>query len=196
MTEDDKTGKNVKKINKRFLFILGLIAVLAFGLAISYRKVENTNKVDKKLQTSLAVSILYRQINGYQQACADNGYEMNNFPQKFVERYQTEINQVKDAAQKYNYNLEELFASLDNNSEVKNQMVEEIKGELEQVRQQIILAAMQEQSGQAELEWSEDFDSLLTMTELCQILDEEPDDYFSAFDANTLPHLKSIISEF
>lgn len=196
MTENDKTGAKALRINRRFLLILGLIAVLAFGLAISYHKVENTNKVDKKLQTSLAVSILYRQINGYPQACADNGYEMNNFPQRFVERYQTEINQIKDAAQKYNYNLEELFASLDNNSEVKNQMLEEVNGELEQVRKQIILSVMQEQSGQAESEWSEDFDDLLTMAELCQILDEESDDYFSAFDANVLPQLKSIISEF
>ncbi len=195
MIENDKTTPTAKKINKRFWFILGLISVFALGLVISYNQVENTEKTDKKLQTSLAVSILYRQINGYPQACADSGYTMNEFSQKFVKRYQSEINQIKNAALNYNYTLEELFSDLDNNSEIRNQMVDEIKIELEQVRRQIILSALREHSGQAEPEWSDDFDNLLTMAELCQMLDKEPDDYFSAFDANTLPQLKNIISE-
>ena len=154
------------------------------------------NKKQAEFELGYAGGMIYRQVEGYQAACRENGYELKVYPQKFKAKYENEIQKIADTAQKYNYSLGELFAFIENNSNLKNKLIADIKSEMDNMRKQIILAALQEKENNRALVWNDAYNDILSLEGLCRDMDEHPEDYLKIYQETSYSTLKYIEDRF
>lgn len=200
MTKHSKTAK-IKTtgwlINfcKNPRFYVGLLIIAIVGASAAYYKVLQ-NKKQAEFELGYAGGMIYRQVEGYQAACRENGYELKVYPQKFKAKYENEIKKIADTAKKYNYSLGELFAFIENNSNLKNKLIADIKSEMDNMRKQIILAALQEKENNRALVWNDAYDDILSLEGLCRDMDEHPEDYLKIYQETSYSTLKYIEDRF
>ena len=200
MTKHSKTAK-IKTtgwlINfcKNPRFYVGLLIIAIVGASAAYYKVSQ-NKKQAEFELGYAGGMIYRQVEGYQAACRESGYELKVYPQKFKAKYANEIKKIADTAKKYNYSLGELFAFIENNSNLKSKLIADIKSEMDNMRKQIILAALQEKENNEALVWNDAYNDILSSEGLCRDMDEHPEDYLKIYQETSYPTLKYIEDRF
>ena len=196
MTKHSKTAK-IKTtgwlINfcKNPRFYVGLLIIAIVSASAAYYKVSQ-NKKQAEFELGYAGGMIYRQVEGYQAACR----ELKVYPQKFKAKYENEIQKIADTAQKYNYSLGELFAFIENNSNLKNKLIADIKSEMDNMRKQIILAALQEKENNRALVWNDAYNDILSLEGLCRDMDEHPEDYLKIYQETSYSTLKYIEDRF
>ncbi len=196
MAKQEKTA--VKKTNSYLInffknprVYLSFVLVVLVGV-VSFYKMQNN--LQKKYQAGYAGMIVYSMVKGYGYACKANGYELQNFPQKFQERYRDEIEKVDLTLQKYGYNLQEFFELIDNDKKLQKNLPQIITEDLNETRRQIILEVIQEKIGEEQAEWDDKFYDYLSLSRLCRDLDENYEDYFKAYDGSKLLEMKKILN--
>ncbi len=199
MAEQEKTAK-VKKTNNCLInffknpkVYLRLALIVLVGV-VSFYKMQQQN-LQKKYQTGYAGMMVYSMVKGYGYACKANGYELQNFPQKFQERYSEEIEKVDSALQQYGYNLQEFFELMDNDKKLQQNLPQIITEDLNETRRQIILEVVQEKIGEEQAEWDDKFYDYLSLSRLCRDMDENSEDYFKAYDSSKLLEMKKLLND-
>ncbi len=178
---------------------ISLALIVLVGVVSFYKMQQN---LQKKYQAGYAAGrMVYIMVKGYGYACKANGYELQNFPQKFQERYSEEIEKVDSALQKYGYNLQEFFELMDfefmdNDKKLQQNLPPIIAEDLNETRRQIILEVVQEKIGEEQAEWDDKFYDYLSLSRLCRDMDENSEYYFKAYDGSKLPVLKQLIKNF
>ena len=190
-----KTTSKLISFCKNPRFCVGLLIIAIVGASAAYYKVSQ-NKKQAEFELGYAGGMIYRQVEGYQAACRESGYELKVYPQKFKAKYTNEIKKIADTAKKYNYSLGELFAFIENNSNLKSKLIADIKSEMDNMRKQIILAALQEKENNEALVWNDAYNDILSSEGLCRDMDEHPEDYLKIYQETSYPTLKYIEDRF
>lgn len=190
-----KTTSKLISFFKNPRFYVGLLIIAIVGASAAYYKVSQ-NKKQAEFELGYAGGMIYRQVEGYQAACRESGYELKVYPQKFKAKYANEIKKIADTAKKYNYSLGELFAFIENNSNLKSKLIADIKSEMDNMRKQIILAALQEKENNEALVWNDAYNNILSSEGLCRDIDEHPEDYLKIYQETSYPTLKYIEDRF
>lgn len=190
-----KTNSHLINFFKNPRFYISLLIIAAVGAGAAYYKVSQSKK-QADFELGYAGGMIYRQVEGYQTACRENGYELKVYPQKFREKYKAEIQKIADTAKKYSYSLGELFAVIEDNSALKNKLIDDIKKEMNNMRKQIILAALQEKENNTSLVWDDAYDNILSLEGLCRDMDEHSEDYLNIYQETSYPTLKYILERF
>ena len=190
-----KTNSHLINFFKNPRFYISLLIIVAVGAGAAYYKVSQSKK-QADFELGYAGGMIYRQVEGYQTACRENGYELKVYPQKFREKYKAEIQKITDTSKKYSYSLGELFAVIEDNSALKNKLIDDIKKEMNNMRKQIILAALQEKENNTSLVWDDAYDNILSLEGLCRDMDEHSEDYLNIYQETSYPTLKYILERF
>ena len=190
-----KTTSKLISFFKNPRFCVGLLIIAIVGASAAYYKVSQ-NKKQAEFELGYAGGMIYRQVEGYQAACRESGYELKVAPQKFKAKYTRERKKIAYTAKKYNYSLGELFAFIENNSNLKSKLIADIKSEMDNMRKQIILAALQEKENNEALVWNDACHDILSSEGLCRDMDEHPEDYLKIYQETSYPTLKYIEDRF
>lgn len=180
------------KQSRTWGFILTVIGIGSMFYYYTVRK--NTEQAEYHL--GYVAGMVYRQLEGYKMVCAAYDTKLQVYPRRFQEKYHNEIQKIADAAKKRGYSLDEIFAEIGQNTALKNKMQGDVKLEMDGMRRQIILAAVQETNGDnGSPVWNDSYDGLLTMQGLCQNIDEYPEEYLNIYNDTTYSKLKKLLEK-
>lgn len=181
------TEKQKKSLDRHFypweivFLILGVMINFYnwFGNPFVENKTYFTDEEANKIGTS--VGFIYRHTEGYPAVCKHEGYTMTEYPNQFNNLFSQEISSLVSALTAKGYTFEKAKQELVS-AQLDTIMKESIYDELEQLRKIWILNAISEEYNipVENMEWQEDFDSVLTLRDACEI-----------FDANGIDFLKN-----
>ena len=146
------------------------VVIAAVIYAISYFCATYFNKFDNDVIT--AASVLYRHEIGYKKYCAELGYEMTQYPQKFAEAVATGKDLISAEVAKKGYTLEEVYQEVE--KLIGHLVYNSIVTEFYDIRRSMTIYMASEQSGlpPEEIEWNENLEKVMTDKDVCAMFDE------------------------
>lgn len=168
-----------KPLDKKFypweivFLLLGFILNYGFwfGNPFTANEPDFTEEQAEKIGNS--VGFIYRHTKGYAMVCEQEGYPLKEYPYRFNSVFSQEINALSTELAKKGYTLEQVENYLIN-EQLKTNMKQSIYDELNELRKIWIrtFISLQNNTPVEKVEWNEEFDSMMTLKDTCELFDQ------------------------
>ena len=125
-------------------------------------------------KVSASLGFIYRHVNGYAEVCLKENYELQKYPNDFVELLREDILKLKAKLEGKGISLEQAMNEVKAQPRFVGLVQQSIYVELEQLKRAIIIneVAQQQNVPVTDIEWNDDWDNLLSFQNVCQAFDE------------------------
>lgn len=170
--------------------ILGLAMLFgsfAQGYSAAQQKYGNS-EYNQALEEKYTVAgylsgVYYRHVYAYADYCRKQGYKMQHYPEAFKQVYSAEYAVLNNFFATHGGSIDEAIILITNEPNARQTIEQTIANELETVRRHIILGELVKNGQQVNLdEWDAKYDNLLSIKDVCAIIDDE------AFDIQQSSH--------
>ncbi len=120
---------------------------------------------------NFVIKSIYYNTLGYQTYCTSQGYDMQIYPDWFLEQVRQDLGTLENALQKRGLNLADLIKAFIQNNQ--QNVAQEIKNEFIILKRGIILEniATLKETTPDKIKWQEEFESILTEKDICVYLE-------------------------
>lgn len=125
-------------------------------------------------KVSASLGFIYRHVNGYADVCLKENYEMQKYPNDFIELLQDDILKLKTRLEEKGISLEQAMDEVKTQPEFVRLVHQSVYAELDQLKRTLIVENIAEQQNVPvdNIEWNDDLDNLLSFQDICQAFDE------------------------
>lgn len=139
--------------------------------------------------------VYYRHVYAYADYCRKQGYEMQHYPEAFKQVYSAEYAALNNFFATYGGSFDEALSLMTNDPNARQTIEQNIANELETVRRHIIFGELVKNGQQVNLdEWDAKYDNLLSIKDVCAIIDDEAFDIQQSNHSQEQADLDKLIS--
>lgn len=127
---------------------------------------------EENQQLYIASGTVARHVFGYADYCQSKGYQLTNYPNAFIKKFDPAVSKIQNALTERGSSLADFYHNAQ--KVFGNRLYESLAQDIEKVRHQAIIemVALKQNIPTDKVVWSDDYDKLISSEEGCVIFDE------------------------
>lgn len=159
--------------------ISAALVLLLMNIGTAYLEIVNLKHKRSYLSEENIGEVLgttYRHVVGYAKVCENYGYEMKKYPLVFYDKYEQPLIRLSDKLLNINVTIPQAWNEIIPPKSLKK-VLDNVEVELEDMRKGLIINTVADITNQPwqKIEWKEDYNKILSIKDVCEILDNNAD---------------------